>query len=484
MRSLYIHSRTTEQVGVVMEQNDIREVFLDRPTANSLVGNIYVGRVRNIEKGLQAAFVDVGLDRLGFLQLRELPKGRQNPTYSIENVITEGEKILVQIIKDPFGEKGAMLTANITIPGVNLVFLPFGAYIAASKKLPETSRTPIVNQLKAIKQGEEGAIVRTSAPESALTEIESEYGLLKQRWQQIVSVAKQVTTPTRLFEDHLIPDKLLRRFSPSSIEVVYVDDSSLANDLRKRHPVLSKRIKWKKETEALLPYTIPQLYEYLVRKKVQVSGGANLHIDQAEALTVIDVNSSSFTKHLSKNQTMIRTNMNAAIEAAKQIRLRNLSGMIIIDFIRMSTEGDREKVRYTLEQELAKDPVRTEVYGFTKLGLLEMTRKRETPDLPYLLLGSQANAIHPFSHETTAYILEREIVSYQMKQVEVLIIELHPNVYERFLHNIRDNMKDVTLDVYMIQNEYIDSFQVKHAGSQSVIEQQVKETSYPIDKVF
>lgn len=218
MTSIYIQSLTTEKIGIILENNEVKELIIDRPEVNNNVGNIYKGRVLNIEKGLQAVFIDIGQSKPGFLQKSELPCAREKKGLPIESLIVEGQEIIVQVIKEAFGDKGPLLTANITLPGVYLIYLPYSAHVAVSKKLDENTRADLRLQIeKELAEGE-GAIVRTSAHDSFISSVKSELAQLKSSWLDLLKKSKSVNTPSCVFHDKTIPDRLLRQYAANGLK--------------------------------------------------------------------------------------------------------------------------------------------------------------------------------------------------------------------------------------------------------------------------
>ncbi|WP_226036543.1 Rne/Rng family ribonuclease [Aquibacillus saliphilus] len=487
MVSIYIQTLSTEKIGIIEEENRVKELIIDRPTMTNQVGNIYLAKIITIEKGLQAAFVDFGDEKLGFLQRKEIPKARKDANKPIESVITEGQRILVQVEKEAYQTKGARLTANLTIPGINIVYLPYGNYVAVSKKLSEQMRLDLRKEIDSIRQDEEGAIVRTSAKDNPIDMTLNEFIHLRQQWKLLEEEIRKLSAPSCIFNDQTVPDRLIRKFSPVDVKEIYVDSSDEANRIRSNFPSLEGVVHWDRNFENRLSLSINQLIEQVANPTVQTESGVELIIEQTEAMTVIDINTAGFTGKRNKEQTFVNANVEAAIEVAKQLRFRNLSGIIIIDFIDMSSSFGKEKVIKALKKELVKDAVRTEVFGFTKLGLLEMTRKRESQTLPYLLLDSNQSENKKFSSMTRAYMLERELLQYQASQSEALYIEIAPNVYKTFIKEVAlEKLKEsIKQEIYIKINKSIEAYHIKLVGTTELITEHLSSISNDsIDKLF
>ncbi|WP_407269595.1 Rne/Rng family ribonuclease [Radiobacillus sp. PE A8.2] len=486
MTTLYIQTKSIEKIAVVTERDKITEITIDRPGFSTQVGNIYVGKVAAIEGGMQAAFIDIGADKVAFLKRNELPEAKKNPNVSIESIITEGQTIVVQVIKDAYGSKGATLTANITIPGATLVYLPYGDYVAVSRRIEEPYRQQLKILLDQIRTGEEGAILRTSAQTASAEVIQGEYEQLREKWSVLVTQQNKQKVPSCLFQENIVPDRFLRDYAARAVSAIYFDSVSEANRIKALFPALRDRIHWKEKLEASLPKTINQMLEEITDPSVKLSGGIELVIEHTEALTVIDINSGGYTGKLNKEDTVTKVNVQAANAVAEQLRLRNVSGLIVIDFIGMKSRSNQEKVLHVLNKALANDPIRTEVYGFTKLGLVEMTRKRESYALSHLL-ETEHHRKPVFSPDTKAYMLERELLSYRSHQAEAILIDMHPNVYKAWTENqLSESLIDVVRqDVYVRRTKSTLDYQIKLAGSgQLIADFIIEKKADSIDKLF
>ncbi|WP_112181484.1 MULTISPECIES: ribonuclease E/G [Paraliobacillus] len=486
MVSLYIHTQPTEKIAIAVENNQIKEFVIDRPNQPQLVDSIFVGKVSKIEKGLQAAFVDIGSEKLGFLQRKELPAARANPTKKLESLITEGERMIVQVTKDAYDTKGARLTANITIADQAIVYLPFGNYIALSKKLASNHVEEKKATIENIREEKEGAIVRTVAADLTSAELEQIFLHLRNRWALLEKQSKQLKVPSCLYYDAPVLDRFIRKFASEGIDHIYLDDPAIATELRERYNHLKAPITWEKQLEDQLPVTIEQLMKACVHPKVEASNGVSLYIEETEAMTIIDVNSGGFTGRNDKERTYLQANIYAAKEIATQVRLRNLSGIIILDFISMRNQSDKKKVLDVLREALDEDPIRSEVYGFTQLGLVEMTRKRATA--PHSKLISDKTEDHlTFSNMTYVYALERVLYGYLNTNVDAIIIDVNPKIYKLWLQHIDLNKikKQLHQSVYMNQTKGVTSYQVKLAGSSSLIKDFLETNHHAIiDKVL
>ncbi|GGM27369.1 ribonuclease G [Paraliobacillus quinghaiensis] len=487
MISLFISTQTTEKIALAIENNEIKEVVIDRPSQRQLVGSIFVGKVNKVEKGLQAAFIDIGADKLGFLQRNELPIARANPDKKIESLITEGARIIVQVIKDAYDTKGARLTANITIPDQSIVYLPYGNYIAASKKLEGDSGKEKKNLIEKLRNDREGAIIRTAAVAYSDKEIEQTFLHLRKRWIHLEKISRKSKVPSCLHYDAPVLDRFIRKFSPREIEHIYIDDPSIAKDLRDRYLYLEAPITWERKLEKHLPKTINQVLDEIVQPKVEANNGVSIYIEETEAMTIIDVNSGGYTGKTDKARTHLQVNISAARLIARQMRLRNLSGIIIIDFIDMKSSSDERKVMDVLKKELIDDPIRSEIYGFTRLGLLEITRKREAPPHSKLLIGAEDSNRTKYANLTYVYALERELFSYINSDVESLFVEINPTIYKLWQQQVDlVKLKEMMhYSLYMYSTKKVASYKIKLAGSSELTEDYLAMNSHLlVDKEF
>lgn len=486
MISLYISTQPTENVALAVENGQIKEFVIDRPDQPQLVGSIYVGKVVKVEKGLQAVFVDIGSEKLGFLQHNELPLARVNPNKKIESLITEGERLIVQVIKDAYDTKGARLTANITIADQAIVYLPFGNYIALSKKLTNDAGKVKKAMIDGIRVDREGAIVRTIAADLSNDELEKTFLHLRERWLQLEKESKKVKVPSCLYYDAPVLDRFIRKFTSEQIDHIYLDDASVAAELRERYRYLSTSISWKKQFEDQLPQSIEQVMNVCVQPKVEAENGVSIYIEETEAMTIIDVNSGGYTGRNNKERTHLKANIYAAHEIAKQVRLRNLSGIIIVDFIGMKNPLDKKQVLDALRKALASDPIRSEVYGFTQLGLVEMTRKRTAAPHSKLIIGQTEHALK-YADMTYVYALERTLYGYANTSVESILIDIHPTLYQLWNKyiNLDKCKKSLHQSVYLNQTKGVTSYKVKLSGSSELVKDYLKTNSdATIDKVL
>ncbi|MBO8155937.1 MAG: Rne/Rng family ribonuclease [Bacillaceae bacterium] len=463
MKTIYLQTLTSEKIALFLENQTLQTVSVERPGQNHLVGNIYLARIRNVDKRMQAAFVDFGEKKNGFLPAKQVPGNGGK----IEELLHEGQTLWVQVIKEPYENKGARLTANITLPGKYFVYMPFGGYIAVSKKLSPNDRIQFRQQIASWCMDEEGAIVRTSALSASDAELKKEWERLKLVWNGIKEKKSSVKVPACVFEDREIPDRFLQKMGEEADEII-VDDVEVAQSIKEKYPEWSERIRWGGRNEKKTWVDVSQLFQQLTSRELKLSSGAEIIIENTRAFTVIDVNSASYRGGGGRDQTILSVNMEAAERIMKEIRLRNISGMILIDFIDMKSREARDKLLHYMEELCKKDSVYADVHGFTKLGILEMTRKREGLDIYSLLCQSEAEP--EWSLETHAYQLERELLQYRRGEQEVILVEIQPDMYQKFIHTIDVNRLKNLLNyhVYIRTTPSIDRpYVLKYVGEES-----------------
>ncbi|WP_161484900.1 ribonuclease E/G [Halobacillus sp. KGW1] len=476
MRKLVLHTETTEKSAVVIENGVIQEYVLDRPGAEALAGSLYAAKVRKVDQGLQAAFLDIGEEKSGFLRRESIPRSGEN----IQSVLREGESLIVQVIKEPLGEKGPQVTADVTIPGLNLIYQPFGGKVVFSRKLKEEDRArlegPVLHQI----EDGEGVIVRTGAAEAAVNDVCEELCHLRRKWESVLN--GRTDKSGKLFQESLIPDQLLRKFPVTSIKEIVFDSGTPAKEARERYPSLSPLIRWSRNLSEELPVSLDLLQQQMLSDKVEIGNGTRLNINQTEAMVIIDVNSSTFKGRAFSNSQALQVNLEAVPEIQRQIRLRNLSGIIIVDFLSMKDQKSNARLIAEMKKALRYDPVHTTVLGLTKLGLLEMTRKREGVRLPDLLAEQQSPS---FTMETAVYRLERELIDSKGDGTEAKLLVVNPlfhNEKKRLLSGAISSK--IPQELFVREDSQILHYQIELEGSLNMIRDAVQRRGYHVDNLF
>jgi ribonuclease G len=390
LKEILIQVTKEETKVAVLEKRRLVEVYLERSFQMRLAGNIYKGRIENVLPGMQAAFVNIGLERNAFLYVEDVhtaPGKREN--LPIQNMLREGGEILVQVVKEPFGTKGARVTTQLTLPGRYVVLLPDLACIGVSRRITqERERERLKNLAEEVRISGSGLIVRTAAEGVSRDELAEDVAALYELWKRTEEKSARYSAPAMLYQDLELVSWVLRDLVGEEIDCLVVNEPEtydrilelLGSDAQSfgRKVQLVESNLWE-------DYGIDQEVTRALRPKAWLRSGGYLVIDETEALTVIDVNTGKYTGSKNFADTVFHTNLEAIPEIVRQVRLRNLGGIIIVDFIDMEVLEHRAEVLRRLDEDLKRDKTRTYVLGLTQLGLVEMTRKKVRPSLSSLL---------------------------------------------------------------------------------------------------
>ncbi|WP_133479485.1 ribonuclease G [Cognatilysobacter segetis] len=440
----------------VVENGMLQELHIERGWRRGVVGNIYKGRVQRIMPGMQAAFIDIGLERAAFLHAGDIVKpvavadagGDEaplppQPTRPITELLRDGQDIIVQVVKDPIGSKGARLTTQLSIPSRYLVLLPRTRVVGVSARIEDEAERARLKQIVTSlspASAQHGYIVRTNAegqPDEAIAE---DVAYLGRVWALIEERSQSAKLGERVYEDLSLPMRAVRDLLRRDVEKVKVDSRETCDRLKafaaQYMPGLNEKIEHYSGARPIFDlYGVEDEIQRALDKEVPLKSGGYLVIDQTEAMTTVDVNTGSFLGQRNLEETVYRTNLEAAQSVARQLRLRNLGGIIIIDFIDMTDAEHKRQVLRQLEKALARDHAKTTVYDFSPLGLVEMTRKRTTDSLQRQLsercheCGGRGSLKTP---ETVTYEIFRDVVR-QVRQFDAqrLLVIASPKVVAR-----------------------------------------------------
>ncbi len=382
-----------EQRVAVLEDDRVAEVYLERPERRSIAGNIYLGTVDNVLPGMEAAFIEIGLEKNGFLYVDEIVtpelEGKARHGKKIQDLISRGQSIMVQAVKDPMKTKGARLTTEISLPGRFVVYQPNGDGFGVSRRLDDDERTRLKDILKGLDLKGGGVIVRTAAEGASPEDIERDLVFLQKLWKAIDAQAKKAKPPTLLYQEAELPLRVTRDLFTDGFEKAYVDNDRafkrIVGYLKKTSPHMVERVVRYKEKEPLMEaYGVDAEIKSTLSRRVDLPSGGYLIFDYAEAFTVIDVNTGRFVGSRSKSSgarledTITKNNLEAVKEVVRQLRLRDIGGIIVIDFIDMANPKNRAAVEEALRTELERDRTKTYVVEISPLGLVEMTRQNVT----------------------------------------------------------------------------------------------------------
>jgi ribonuclease G len=405
-QDILINFSPQETRVAVVETGAVQELHVERTLERGLVGNVYLGKVARVLPGMQSAFIDIGLERAAFLHVADLmssvaarhadDKGEPAPVVPIEKQVFEGQSLLVQVIKDPIGTKGARLSSQISIAGRLLVFLPQDQHIGVSQKIPFEQREALRQRLQGLadaaavdgKTG--GFILRTNGEDASDTELGEDIAYLRKTWARIKEASTRLPPKSLLHQDLSLLQRVLRDLVSETTQTIRIDSAEQFKKLQTfgqefMPSAVDKLQLYKGERPIFDLFNIDEEVGKALGRRVDLKSGGYLIVDQTEALTTVDVNTGGFVGARNFDETIFKTNLEAAGAIARQLRLRNLGGIVIADFIDMTREDHREAVLAEFRKQLARDRVKTMVSGYSALGLVEMTRKRTRESLAHML---------------------------------------------------------------------------------------------------
>jgi ribonuclease G len=451
MREILINVTPRESRAALIENGSTLELYVERASRRGIVGNLYKGRVSRVLPGMQAAFIDIGLERTAFLHAgdiaRAVPAEAENGTPPVEEIgalVMPGQDILVQVLKDPLGSKGARLTTFIALPSRFLVYMPFGRGVGVSARIEdEAAREQLRAQVRELAAGAGGGyIVRTAAHGAPAEALRADMLYLARLWEHVRREQQRVSTSTLVHADLPLGARMLRDELGPDVRRVLVDAPEEYQRLRQFAaafmPEAVERIEQYAGARPLFElHGVEEEISRALERKVQLKSGGYIVIDQTESMTTVDVNTGAYVGHRNPEDTVFRTNLEAAVAIARQLRLRNLGGIIIIDFIDMEDSAHREQLLAAFQAALAGDRAQNQVAPGAPLGLVAMTRKRTRESLEHLLCEPcQTCQGRGFvrSVETICHEIYREALRQSAQfRVEQLVILAHPEVIERLL---------------------------------------------------
>jgi ribonuclease G len=437
-KEILVNITPQETRVATLENGMVHEIYIERSHRKGLVGNIYKGMVARVLPGMEAAFVDIGLERAAFLHVSDVAQARQSGnggTVHISQVLREGQELLVQVIKDPLGTKGARLTTNITIPSRYLVYMPNSENVGVSSRIEsdeerERLRKMLLSQDE--RDHESGYIIRTAAEVATTESISSDLIYLDRLWQAVNKRASEVQAGSVVHKDLPLFLRVLRDMVDEDLEKIRVDSRETYTIMKEFAQAYVAEVAnviehYPGERPIFDLHGVEDEIHKGLERKVHLKSGGYLIIDQTEAMTTIDVNTGAFVGNRNLEETIFKTNLEAAQAIARQLRLRNLGGIVILDFIDMVEEEHKRQVMRALEKALEKDHARTQVCEVSTLGLVEMTRKRTRESLEHVLCTTCPTCEGRGtvkSAETVCYEIFREILreARQFDAKELLVL--------------------------------------------------------------
>ncbi|MBW6516163.1 MAG: Rne/Rng family ribonuclease [Candidatus Cloacimonetes bacterium] len=459
MNEIILNIHPLEKRLAILEDSRLMELFVETQDKENIVGNIYKGTVKDILPGMGAAFIDIGLDRTAFLHYSDIvtdffdltetetkvKEVSAQESSKINELLTKGQEIIVQVQKGPINRKGARLNGQISIPGKYLVLFPNKAKIALSRKISSSAeKQRIKGILNQIKDKNVGLIVRTEAEGISEEDFLIEYQGLYKSWKLVEQKINIAPTPSCIYDENDMASKLIRDYFSSEVDRLVVDDKvfmkDLISELKDVAPDLVSRIELYEEDSPIFDaFGIEREIQKIFHSHIPLPSGGNIAIEQTEAFVAVDVNTGSYTGSKDYNTTIRKTNIEAAIELARQLRLRDLSGMVIVDFIDMGSDAHKAEVFDILKKNLKKDRAKTKAFYFGPLGLVELTRKRTGPGL----LNTYSE--HCQCCNGTGRVLSREAVA----------MKIHRSLEraEYYVHN-----KPITLVIHPVIKKYLEGY--------------------------
>ena len=448
---ILVNVTPSEVRAALLENGILQEVHIERAARRGVISNIYNGRVMRVLPGMQAAFIEIGLQRTAFLHASDIVKRQNGENGSdeipnIRDLVKEGDDLLVQVVKNPLGNKGARLTTFITLPSRHLVLLPHGDTVGISARIEdegERDRLRSVIEELLDEQGLHcGVIVRTVAEDAEIDGLRGDLKYLIKLWEVIQQRCSKAGVKTLVHEDLSLPLRVLRDFVTSDVDHILVDSEEdfaamqefSADFLPDMAPMLEL---YRRRRPIFDLHAIEDEISKSLDRNIPLKSGGYIIFDQTEAMTTIDVNTGGYVGHRNLEETIYRTNLEAAVSIARQLRIRNLGGIIIIDFIDMEEEGHRENVLHLLEESLSKDHARHQVTPLSSLGLVEMTRKRTRESLQHVLCEDCPSCDgrgFVLTAESVCFEVFREVIR-QSRQFEFdqAMVLAHQNVIDLLL---------------------------------------------------
>jgi ribonuclease G len=469
-REIVIDAAGAETRVAIVEDGRLVELMHERDEEQRMVGDMYLGRVEAVIAGIQAAFVDIGTEKSAFLHASDLEEpdeddeedgngdgggGRRNRKYApIQDQLSRGQEILVQVTKEPISTKGPRVTSQISMPGRFLVYIPGGSHVGVSRKIGDREERSRLRALakEALGKKSGGLIVRTVGEELTQKVLEDELSKLQKTWQKIQRRAKSMKAPALVHQEAEMTSGLIRDVFSGKVDLMTVNSRELAHQaksyLGRVSPELLDRVKVFEEDRPIFEaFGIEDEIQAAFRRRVELKSGGHIVIEHTEALVAIDVNTGSYTGKKDPAKTILKTNMDAAAEIARQLRLRDIGGIIVCDFIDMDEQGNRDKVLQEMRGHVGRDRARTKLFGISELGLLQMSRQRVRPSLIQMMTEpcpSCDGTGRVLSPDTVVRRIERSILRARHEgESRDIMIRVHPSVALYLLEEEPEFLKDL-----------------------------------------
>jgi ribonuclease G len=438
---MLISHDSNETRVAILEDRELVELYIERPK-RSVVGNVYLGKVSDVLPGMQAAFVDIGLEKNAFLYVDEIvaPEGLEGvPRRDIQSMLKPGQQVMVQVIKDAMGTKGARVTTEITLPGRFLVLMPFSDFVGVSKKLPEPERDRLHDIIHRHVPAKMGVIVRTVAQGASDRDMTSDLEFLLRLWKRVNHQSTEALAPEVIYTEMDLALRFVRDVFSEDFKRMTIDDKAtfdkVSSFLKKTSPVLLRRLQlYREKTSLFEAYGLQATIDSALKRTVALPSGGYLTIDKTEALTAVDVNTGRFVGRKNLEETIVRTNLEAAEETVRQLRLRDIGGIIVVDFIDMEDATNRTLLQQRLAVALSRDRTKTRISDVSRLGLVEITRKNVTDGLYGVLTepcphcGGEGRVVSRATRRIAVERRMREIL--RTGKSNAYLFGLNPQTYE------------------------------------------------------
>jgi ribonuclease G len=438
---MLISHDSNETRVAILEDGELVELYIERPK-RSVVGNVYLGKVSDVLPGMQAAFVDIGLEKNAFLYVDEVvaPEGLDDvPHRDIQSLLKPGQQVMVQVVKDAMGTKGARVTTDISLPGRFLVLMPFSDFVGVSKKLPEEERDRLYDIVSRCASPGVGVIARTAAQGASERDLASDLEFLSRLWKRVNHQATEALAPEVIYTEMDLALRLVRDVFSEDFRRLIVDDRAsfekVTSFLKKTSPQLVRSVQLYRDRVSLFEtYQLQPAIDSALRRTVALSSGGYLTIDKTEALTAVDVNTGRFVGKKNLEETILKTNLEAADEAVRQLRLRDIGGIIIVDFIDMAELASKAALIDRLGRALSRDRTKTRLSEISRLGLVEITRKNVTEGLygvltePCPTCGGEGRVVSRTTRRIAVERRMREIL--RGGKSNAYLFGLNPQTYE------------------------------------------------------
>ncbi len=462
---LLINVTPSETRVALIENGVLQELHIEREDKRGLVGNVYLGKVIRVLPGMQAAFVDINLDKAAFLHASDInsklllntdneeDKNSSEQVPDIQTLVHQGQYIMVQVVKDPLGTKGARLTTDITIPSRYLVLMPNASHAGISQRIEDVKeRERLKKIVNPYCDDSHGFIVRTAAEGVGEEELKHDAEFLRRVWHKVSERKQRKQTKAPIYQDLSLAFRMLRDFVGINLERIRVDSKLTFEQLleftNEFVPEVTPVLEYYPGERPIFDiFDVEAEIQRALHRKITLKSGGYLIIDQTEAMTTVDINTGAFVGHRNLEETIFNTNIEATQAVARQLRLRNLGGIIIIDFIDMMDEDHKRRVLHSLETALAKDNVKFNVHGFSPLGLVEMTRKRTRESLEHILCDECPTCSgrgYLKTVETVCFEILREIVRVnRAHDADKFIVYTAPSVSESLINDEFHNLAEL-----------------------------------------